>query len=86
MHFEPGTGLFVDSKCDDGQYSKVNHPQLGVPDTYEAIGLENPRKDRREETVLMTSANGSVTLDSRGLFYFASSQKNILGEDYVSGA
>jgi hypothetical protein len=46
MVVEPGTGLFVDKLCNDGQWNRVDHPQNFSPKPrLEGQGLKNASPD-----------------------------------------
>lgn len=65
---EPGTNLFVHISEVDWQ-NKVTHPQLKPPpDISDAIGLENPRPEPKEDNhqdvpVLLTNGNDTIYTD-----------------------
>lgn len=79
---EPGTGLRVDKRWNDGRWNRVDHPQNFPADTGESVGLKDPRPARTEPSVLLLDESGEVITDDNGLPFFAETEKNILGESY----
>jgi hypothetical protein len=65
---EPGTGLRVDKRWNDGKWNRVTHPRNFPADTSESISLRDPRPDRVEPNPLfLVDENNNLLKDENGL-------------------